>query len=94
MHRMLSILIAVLVLGCGTARPKVVDGTNLAIGAYIPYDGGLYGLNVVEYTSGCVIKGLPTNGEWQVSREYTATNTWIFGLATTIEHTKLDVKAE
>lgn len=79
--------------GC-TTKPKVVDGVNLALGAYIPYDGGIYGLSLVEYTSGCVVKSLPTNCAWSISREYAATNSWFFGFAKTVEHTKLDVKVE
>ena len=52
------------------------------------------GLNVVEYTSGCVIKSLPTNGQWEVKRTYSATNTWLYGLGKTVESTCLEAKGK
>ena len=91
--RLLLGLTLLIALGC-SSMPKVIDGTNLSLGAYLPYDGGIYGLNVVEYTSGCVIKSLPTNGQWEVKRTYSATNTWLYGLGKTVESTSLEAKGK
>lgn len=86
-------LLALLSAGCAAA-PKVIDGTHFCLGAYVPYDGGFYGLDVVEYTSGCVVKALPTNAPWKVEREYCSTNRWLFGMVETNERTKMTVEAK
>lgn len=49
-----------LLLGCfasGCAGQKYVEGTHLAIGAYVPgSEGELYGLELCQYLSGCMVR--------------------------------------
>ena len=47
----------------------------LQLGAYMPYDGQLVGIEVVNYMNGCKIT-TATNMPFQVERTYTATNTF------------------
>lgn len=89
----LLIAAALFLSGCSTS-PRIVEGTHFCLGCYLPYEGGLVGLDLLEYTSGCVVKSLPTNAPFEVSRVYSSTNTWFFGLARTVERTELKVKAE
>ena len=78
-----------LVCGCGSP-PKFVEGTSLSLGAYIPWDGGLYGLELMQYVNGSVVR-VPTNMCYQIKREHSATNDWAGGLLKSVEHTKTTV---
>lgn len=40
--------------GC-LGRTSYVEGTSVSVGAYIPNDGNLYGLQIVNYISGIKI---------------------------------------
>lgn len=81
---------AVLLAGCSSA-PKYVEGTTLSLGAYIPWDGNLYGVELMSYVSGVVIKA-PTNTLYEVSRTYSATNEWGWGLLKSVESSNTKVK--
>lgn len=63
------------------------------IGAYVPYNGNLMGVEVINYMNGCKVQA-GTNQAYQVEREYTSTNDYFFGMVKTIERTKtkVDVK--
>lgn len=62
----------------------------LQLGAYMPYDGQLVGIEVVNYMNGCKIT-TATNMPFQVERTYTATNTFLWGMVKTIETTNTKV---
>lgn len=80
----------VLVCGCGTS-PKYVEGTSLSLGAYIPWDGSLYGVELMQYVNGSVVKG-PTNTTYQIQREHSSTNSWLWGMLKSVEHSKTTVE--
>ena len=77
--------------GCST-NPRYVEGTNLALGAYLPLDGQLMGVEVINYLNGCSVRTI-SNQSFNVSRTYCSTNSWGWGLLTTVEgsDTKIQV---
>ena len=82
-------LLALAVFGCGTS-PKYVEGSSLSLGAYIPWDGSLYGLEIMQYVNGSVVK-VPTNTTYQIQREHSSTNSWLWGMLETRESSKTTV---
>ena len=90
----LGSFIACLVAFCGcSSAPKYVEATQMALGAYVPIDGQLMGIEVVNYLNGCVVRAC-TNQGFTVERTYCATNDWCWGLLRSVEtsKTKADVK--
>lgn len=87
--RIITLATLALLCGCGSA-PKFVEGTTLSLGAYLPFDGSLYGLEIMQYVNGSVVK-VPTNTAYQIRREHSATNDWAWGLLKSVEHTKTKV---
>ena len=79
----LSVFLYVLFQGCST-NPRYVEGTNLSLGAYLPVDGQLMGIEIINYLNGCSIR-TSTNQSFQVSRTHCSTNSWGWGLLTTVE---------
>lgn len=79
-----------LLCGC-SSNPKYVEGVNTAIGAYIPYQSNLYGIEVLNYLSGCKAQCM-TNQNMSIDRQYSATNSY-FGIVHTVEssHTKINI---
>lgn len=88
----LLVLIYVLCQGC-SSNPKAVEGTSIQLGAYIPFDGNLYGIELMSYVNGLKIQA-SSNQSFQVERTYTATNEWAWGLLKSVEgsDTKVEVK--
>ena len=80
-------LLALAVCGCGTS-PKVVDGVSISLGAYIPWDGQMYGLELIQFVSGTSTL-LPTNGKHGICREHCSTNVWLWGMLESRESGKL-----
>lgn len=81
-----------LLAGCGTS-PKFVEGTSIQLGAYVPWQSNLYGIEIVSYVNGCVVK-TPSNLCYQVERSHSVTNDWAWGLLRSVEssETKVQVK--
>ena len=92
MVRMLAIAACALLAGC-TSQPKYVEGTSLTLGAYIPWGGNLYGIELLSYVSGAVVK-VPSNTVYEIQRRHCATNSWMWGMMDTTESTttKLQLK--
>ena len=88
----LLVLIYVLCQGCST-HPKAVEGTSIQLGAYLPFDGNLYGIELMSYVNGLKIQA-SSNQSFQVERTYTSTNEWAWGLLKSVEgsDTKIEVK--
>ena len=86
-----SIFIYIALCGCSTS-PHYVEGTNLSLGALLPIDGQLMGIEVVNYLNGCSVR-TSSNQAFNVSRTYCSTNSWGWGLLTTVEgsDTKIQV---
>ena len=79
-----------LLAGCSSPSPKLVEGTSVALGAYIPWEGGLYGVELMSYVNGTVIK-TPTNVCYSVERKHSVTNDWGWGLLHSVESTVTSV---
>lgn len=88
----LLVLIYVLCQGCSTQQ-KVVEGTSIQLGAYLPFEGNLYGVELMSYVNGLKIQA-SSNQSFQVERTYTSTNEWAWGLLKSVENsdTKVEVK--
>lgn len=86
-----AIFIYIALCGCSTS-PRYVEGTQLSLGAYLPIDGQLMGIEVVNYLNGCSVRAI-SNQAFNVSRTYCSTNSWGWGLLTTVEgsDTKIQV---
>jgi hypothetical protein len=80
----------VLFAGCGSV-PKYVEGTSIQLGAYIPWQGNLYGLELVSYVSGCVVK-VPTNVCYEIERNHSVTNDWCWGLMRSVESSDTKIR--
>lgn len=72
------VLLSLLLLGGCITRTTYVEGTSLAVGAYIPLEGSLYGCEIASYLSGCRVT-VPTNRAVTISRAATSSNSW-FGV--------------
>ena len=85
-------LAAVLAILVGCSGSRYTEGTYTAIGAYIPVDTSLYGVEIVQYLNGCSVR-TGTNQAFSVRRDYCATNTYLWGMAETREsvRTQIDV---
>lgn len=71
------LLSAVLLAGC-TTRTTYTEGTSLAVGAYLPVEGSLYGCELASCLSGCRVT-TPTNRTVFITRTSTSSNSW-FGV--------------
>ena len=86
----LIVLIYVLCQGCSTQQ-KVVEGTSIQLGAYIPFDGNLYGIELMSYVNGLKIQA-SSNQSFQVSRTYNSTNDWLWGMMKTVESSDTSIQ--
>ena len=90
---MKKVLAAILIatLGCTTA-PKYVEGTLTQVGAYLPFEGNIYGMEVINYLNGCKVTSI-SNLPFKVDRVYSSMNSYLWGMVTTTEstHTKVEM---
>lgn len=90
MRRLLFTLALVLgLLGCSTSS-RFVDGTAVTVGAYIPWEQNLYGVELVSYVNGSMLK-TSSNVVFSIERDFCATNTYLWGMLETRECTKTKV---
>lgn len=92
----IAIIIAaacVLCTGCTSSHNRYVEGTHMALGAYIPYESNLYGVELIQYLNGISITAF-TNSTFEVNHYATTTNNWLWGMfeSTTTTKTKSKVK--
>lgn len=73
--RMILASLALALAGCG-GRTVVVDGTEFALGCYLPLDGQLYGLQILRYRNGTAIVS-PSNTAVRLERDYSGTNSYL-----------------
>lgn len=89
--RRLLILSALLFAGCFSGQ-RYTEGSYLALGAYIPGEGGnLYGVEIVQYLNGARLS-TQTNTPCVFSRQFCATNFYLWGMVETHESTKSELK--
>ena len=67
-----------LCIGCAS-QPKFCEGTSVQLGAYVPWQSNLYGVEIMSYVNGCVVR-TPTNMCYEVQRNHCATNSWLWGM--------------
>ena len=68
----LIVLIYVLCQGCST-NPKYIDGSDLAVGVYVPMSDNLVGIQVLHYLNGVKVQ-TSSNQPFKVERQYSSTN--------------------
>ena len=76
--------------GCSSSQ-KIVEGTSIQFGGYLPFDGNLYGVEIVSYVNGLKLH-TSTNQSFQVSRTYNATNDWLWGMMKTVESSDTSIQ--
>ena len=86
----LVVLIYVLCQGCSTQQ-KAVEGTSIQLGAYLPFDGNLYGVELMSYVNGLKIQA-SSNQSFKVSRTYNTTNDWLWGMMKTVESSDTSIQ--
>lgn len=86
------IIAAVILAGCSSA-PKFIEGTSVQLGAYVPWQSNLYGVEICSYVNGCVVR-TPSNMCYEVERTHSVTNSWCWGLLDSIEssNTKVNLR--
>lgn len=90
---MKKLALTLLLLACGcVSKSSYVEGTMLQLGCYVPIDGTLAGIEVLNYLSGCAVR-TSTNQAFSVEREYASTNNY-FGIVNTSERTKTKVEVK
>lgn len=87
----LALALCMLMCGC-TSNSNFVDGTSVQLGAYVPWESNLYGVELVSYVNGCAMK-TSSNLNFRIERSYTATNEYLWGAVKTREHTDIKVEA-
>lgn len=85
-------LAALLLAGCA-GRTRYIEGTHFALGAYVPFEDGLYGVELVQYTSGAYLAS-STNAPCRFERSYAATNEYFWGMARTVESSRTSLEVE
>ena len=78
--------------GCGSPQ-KYAEGSFLSIGAYVPFDSSLYGMEIIQYLNGCTVRS-GTNQSLRVEREYCATNSYLWGMVETRECTRTKAQTD
>ena len=92
MRKYLLALLLLLFIGC-TSSQRYIEGTSVQLGAYVPWESNLYGVELVSYINGCSLKAT-SNMAFKVQREYNATNTYLWGAVQTRESTKTDAEVK
>ena len=65
---LISLIALFTLVGC-TSNPRYVEGTMTQIGAYVPYNGNLFGVEVLNYMNGCKVSCV-SNQTFKVDRTY------------------------
>lgn len=83
MVKALLLACAVFAAGC-LQQHRLVEGTSVQLGAYVPWESQLWGLELVSYVSGLSVKA-PTNVCLEVRRSCCSTNEFLWGMVKTVE---------
>ena len=91
MKKLIIVLLAALSIGCAS-KQTYIEGTHLALGAYLPFENSLYGVELLQYTSGAYL-ATSTNNHFKFERDYASTNSYFWGMVKTMEgsRTKLEL---
>ena len=83
-------IMSALLAGCVHGN-RYVEGTSLQLGAYVPWESNLYGVELVSYVNGCALK-TSSNICFEVQRNFCATNEYLWGMVKTIEKSDTKIK--
>jgi hypothetical protein len=88
MKKKAFLIFTMLLLGFGCVHKQVyVEGTHIVLGAYFPTEDSLYGVELMQYTSGAYL-ATSTNVSVKFKRDYAATNSFFWGMVETTERSK------
>jgi hypothetical protein len=79
--------------GCVSKGPVFLNGTQISLGAYIPWDGNLYGLELINFTTGTYMR-FPTNTAFKVDHQSNVTNDWAWGMMESVSGSKTKADAK
>ena len=79
MRRLLAVLAATCVIGCVSRSPVFLSGTKCSLGAYIPWSDNLYGITLIDFTTGTYMR-FPTNSAIEVQHQSASTNNWMWSM--------------
>lgn len=79
--------------GCVSKGPVFLNGTQVSLGAYIPWDGNLYGLELINFVTGTYMR-FPTNTAFKVDHTANVTNEWCFGMLESVSSSKTKADAK
>lgn len=88
----LGLAAGALVDGCAAKGPVFLNGTQVSLGAYVPWNGNLYGLELVNFTTGTYIR-YPTNCAFEVQHAAASTNAWAWGMMESVTGSKTKADA-
>lgn len=84
---------AMWLMACGCAAKSTYrEGDMLSLGAYVPWESSLYGVEIFQKMNGISVS-MKTNQAFTVQREYSCTNSY-FGIIHVNEHSKTKVEAK
>ena len=89
MRHLLTVVLSLLILAGCASRTTYTEGTSLAVGAYIPFEGNLYGCEIASYLSVCRVS-VPTNMPVTITRASVSSNSW-FGVIRSVSTTDTTV---
>lgn len=90
MVKKMMTLACMLFIGCAS-QPSFKDGTITTLGLCLPYEGQLYGVQLISYTNGAIVR-TPTNMCYEIERTHSATNSWMWGMLESVESSDTKVK--
>lgn len=82
------VFLLIATMGC-TSHQSYLEGTSTTIGVLAPWNGSIYGAEVLNYMSGTRVT-VSTNNPFYVNREFSSSNSY-FGVVHTTESSKTQV---
>lgn len=89
MGRLFFAMALAVLCGCAHDSTMFVEGTRFRMGVYVPWDGQLYGLQIMEYLNGSCVRA-PSNRVMSVTRSFCSSNDY-FGVTHTRDASNTDV---
>ena len=89
----LCVAAGVFVDGCVAKQPAFLNGTQVSLGCYVPWNGNLYGLELMSFTTGTYIR-FPTNAVFDVQHASASTNDWAWGMLESATSSKTKAAAK
>ena len=78
--------------GCVAKQPAFLNGAQVSLGCYVPWNGNLYGLELMSFTTGTYIR-FPTNAVFDVQHASASTNSWAWGMLDSAQGSDTRAKA-